>query len=125
MGILGTIVIVLFVLVCILLVFFVLVQDDQGDGMGGIFGGGGGSPFAGGNKALARLTAYLGAIFMVISFVFAMVVKEGDEGNVIGEALRLSNEAGTHWLDAEILDKENPGDSLIIPEGDDPVGRGE
>ena len=39
MGVIGTILLVVFVIVCVLLVLLVLLQNEEGNGMGGIFGG--------------------------------------------------------------------------------------
>jgi preprotein translocase subunit SecG len=60
---------IIFVISAILLAALVLLQDEQGEGIGGMFGGGSGTPF--GSRAgniLTRATAILGAIFLLSAF---------------------------------------------------------
>ncbi len=120
MGIIGTLLIVLFVIVSILLILIVLLQDDQGEGLGGLFGGSSGSPFGGAtNNALVKLTTILGTIFMVSALLVAVVVKRPNSSDVIGEARKLNAEKnGEAWWDAEARDTGNEGDKLILPESD-------
>ncbi|NLZ76386.1 MAG: preprotein translocase subunit SecG, partial [Spirochaetales bacterium] len=40
MGVLSVIIMILFVIVSLLLIFLVAIQDEQSEGLGGIFGGG-------------------------------------------------------------------------------------
>ena len=74
MTVLGIILLVLFVIGCLLLIFFVLIQDEQGDGVGGMFGGGSSSAFGprSGN-ILTKITSTLGIVFLVCSFALAWI----------------------------------------------------
>ena len=45
MGLLGIILLIIFVICALLLIFMVLIQDDQGEGIGGLFGGGSSTAF--------------------------------------------------------------------------------
>jgi len=118
MGIIGTLLIILFVIVSILLILFVLLQDDQGEGLGGLFGGSSGSPFGGAtNNGLVKLTSILGTIFMVSALLVALVVKTPNSSNVISEARKISAENSTgEWWNDEVQNGTGEGDSLIIPQ---------
>jgi protein translocase SecG subunit len=58
---------VLFALVSIVLVLIVLIQDEGGEGFGGIFGGGSTTPFGSrSGNVLTRFTSILAALFIFI-----------------------------------------------------------
>lgn len=68
---------VLCLISAILLIIMIYIQDDQGEGMGGIFAGSSGSPFGGrGSNVLQKITATLVFMFFVSSFAFAYVNKK-------------------------------------------------
>lgn len=101
MGIIGTLFLVFFAIAAVLIIALVLLQDEQGEGFGGLFGGGGAAtPFgAAGGNVLAKATSILGVLFMVSSLAVAMAYKSGDSDNVIGEARRA---VGENWFQEEI-----------------------
>jgi len=120
MGIIGTLLIILFVIVCALLILFVLLQDDQGEGLGGLFGGSSGSPFGGAtNNGLVRVTSILGTLFMVCALLVALVVKSPNSSGVLSESRQMNaeNSNGQNWWDANSAGgTTTEGDSLIIPQ---------
>lgn len=90
MGIFSAILLVVFIISAILLVLVVLVQDEQGEGLGGIFGGGSSAPI--GNRSgniLTRTTSILGAIFLLASFGLAWLNRTPESGNVEAAARKL------------------------------------
>ena len=105
MGILGVALLVIFVIVAILLILLVLIQDEEGDGLGGIFAGGSGSAFGSrSGNVLTRTTSVLGALFLVISIGLALIHRS-PVGRGVEEAGRaLSGEGGVEWF----LDDETP-----------------
>jgi preprotein translocase subunit SecG len=118
MALLGIILLVLFVLSAILLIVLVLLQDDQGEGLGGLFGGGSSAAFGSrSGNVLTRFTSILGAIFLTCSFGLAWVNKTPESGDVLGVARRerlKDAEEFTWWEEDQsiegILEKlqENP-----------------
>ncbi len=95
MGLIGIVLMVIFVLSAILLVLLVLIQDEQGEGIGGLFSGGSSTPF--GSRAgnvLTRFTAVLATVFLVCAFAIAWISRNPEAGNVIGTARQESLSKG-------------------------------
>ena len=89
MGLLGILLLISFVLASLLLVTLVLVQDEQGEGLGGIFGGGSTTPFGSrSGNVLTKFTAILGAVFLFCAFGLAWINKTPESGDVLGAARR-------------------------------------
>lgn len=101
MGILEILLLVLFVLIAFLLVGMVLLQDDQGDGLAGMFGGGSTSTF--GSRAgnvLTRTTSILGALFIVVALGLAVLFRTPDSGDVAAAA-RQQGAKNAEWWNAQ------------------------
>jgi preprotein translocase subunit SecG len=76
MGVLGIVLLVIFIIVSILLVFMVIIQDEGSDGLGGIFAGAGTSAFgARSSSVVVKFTYVLGGLFFVLAFSLALVNK--------------------------------------------------
>lgn len=88
MGIVEIIVLILIVLAAIILTFFVMIQDETGEGMGGIFGGASTTPF--GSRAgnvLTRITAVLAVIFFACTIGYAYLKRTPtDSSDLLGKA---------------------------------------
>jgi preprotein translocase subunit SecG len=99
MGILSVVLLVFFVIVAIILILLVLIQDEEGDGLGGIFAGGSGSAFGSrSGNVLTRTTTILGALFLVISIGLALIHRK-HVGRGVEEAGRaLSGETASDWF---------------------------
>ena len=75
MSLISTILLIVFIPVCILLILIVLLQAGKGGGLAGAFGGGGGQAFLGARGAadfLSKLTIYLAIAFMFLSLVLSL-----------------------------------------------------
>ncbi len=95
MGVISVVLLVILIISAVLLVLVVLVQDDQGEGLGGIFGGGSTTPFGSrSGNVLTRFTAILAAVFLFCVFAIAWVNKTPEAGNVIGRARAESLQGG-------------------------------
>ena len=115
MGILGVLLLILFVLVALLLVAIVLIQDEGGEGLGGLFGGGSSSMGVTTSSVLVRATTFLGALFLLTSLGMAFVLKTPGDDNVLSEARQLAGEEGEWWTQEAAAD-ESAGSALEIPE---------
>jgi preprotein translocase subunit SecG len=89
MSIVSGILLVIFVISSLLLIAIVLIQDEQGEGIGGLFGGGSSTPFGSrSGNVLTRITSILGAIFILTSFGLAWMSRTPESGDVVGAARR-------------------------------------
>ncbi len=83
---LSTILLILFLPVCILLILIVLLQAGKGGGLAGAFGGGGGQTFLGARGAadfLSKLTIYLAISFMLFALILSLTYGTGRGGGSI------------------------------------------
>lgn len=65
---------ILFFIAALILILLVMIQDEQGEGIGGIFGGGSTTPF--GSRAgnvLTRFTAIIAAVFLIVCVVIGLL----------------------------------------------------
>jgi len=94
---------IIFIVSAIVLILVVMVQDESGEGLGGIFGGGANAQI--GNRSgniLTRITGIMGAIFLLSSFGLAWLNRTPDAGDVEAAARRLEAQSGTTiewWVD--------------------------
>jgi preprotein translocase subunit SecG len=104
MGVLSVVLLVFFVIVAILLVLLVLIQNSDGDSLGGIFAGGSSSAFGSrSGNVLTRATTVLGVLFLVISFGLALLNRTPGGSGVEAAGRELSSEAAaTNWLEEEL-----------------------
>jgi preprotein translocase subunit SecG len=104
MGILSVVLLVFFVIIAILLVMLVLIQNEEGDSLGGIFAGGSGSAFGSrSGNVLTRITTVLGALFLIVSLGLALMNRSPGDSGVIEEGRRQAIETeGRNWLDDEL-----------------------
>jgi preprotein translocase subunit SecG len=113
MGVLSVVLLVFFVIVAILLVLLVLIQNSDGDSLGGIFAGGSSSAFGSrSGNVLTRATTVFGVLFLVISFGLALLNRTPGGSGVEAAGRELSSEVTTtNWLEEEL----NP-QPVIIPQ---------
>ncbi len=98
MGVFGIVLLVLFSIVCAFLIFMVVIQDQEGEGLGGVFAGAGNAAFGSrSSSVVVRITYVLGALFFVIAFGLA-VLNKSDAASV-DKALRAAEGQATEWWD--------------------------
>ncbi len=109
LSIIGTFLLVIFAITAVLIIILVMLQDEQGEGFGGLFGGGGGGSTFGatGGSVLAKATTILGVLFMVTALAVAMAYKSGESDNVISES-RADLGTGQDWF---LEEPQTPADS--------------
>jgi preprotein translocase subunit SecG len=109
MGIIGILLLVIFVASSLLLIAMILIQDDQGEGLGGIFGGGSGTPFGSrSGNVLTRFTTILGAVFLLTSLGLAWTNRTVATDDVVGTARRIQT-TGENKVDWWKVDKTQAG----------------
>jgi preprotein translocase subunit SecG len=107
---------VVFIITAVLLTLLVFIQDDQGEGMGGIFAGGSATPFGSrGGNVLQRMTSTLAVVFFVAALGFGYL-NRGQAGSGILEELAApqSENAGNWWEENNTA----PAETLTPAEGD-------
>ncbi len=113
MGVVRTILLVAFIIICVLLVLMVLVQNEDSNGMGSAFGGGQSVAFgARSASVLTKTTAVFVVLFFAVTFALALLTKaptKNDlsataaevEGTEAVEETAVEQEAGD-WLEQEL-----------------------
>jgi preprotein translocase subunit SecG len=100
MGLVSVILLVLFVIVSLILMLVVLIQDDQGEGIAGMFGGGGTTPMGSrSGNVLTRFTSVLGALFLFGAFALAWMNRTPETSNLEARARaeQLRQTQSTEW----------------------------
>ena len=125
MGILSVVLLVFFVAIAVLLVLLVLIQNEEGDSLGGIFAGGSSSAFGSrSGNVLTRATTVLGSLFLIISLGLALLNRTPAGVGVEEEGRRLSiEETGSGWLDEEL--NPSPVDDVFFYDEDNTEDAGE
>ncbi len=93
----ATILLIIFVPICILLILIVLLQAGKGGGLAGAFGGGGGQTFLGTRGAadfLSKLTVYLAVGFMLLSLILSLTYAPDRSDTIRDRPVEESTEAG-------------------------------
>ena len=112
MGILSVVLLVFFIIVAILLILMVLIQTEDGNHLGGLFAGGSDSAFGSrSGNVLTRATTVLGALFLIISLGYALLVRSSGGANVeeAGRNINVEN-VRENWVEEEL----NPSSSEDI-----------
>ena len=110
----------MFFIICALLVMaLVLLQDEQGGGLGGLFGGGSSTPFGSrSGNVLTKITSLLGAIFLLTSLGLSWIKSTNETGDVVGAAqaqVRESSASVDWWKTGEAS-----SESAVTPDADTP-----
>ncbi|MCL1927394.1 MAG: preprotein translocase subunit SecG [Treponema sp.] len=110
MGIVGILLLVVFMLIAVLLILLVLVQNEEGDSLGGIFAGGSASAFGSrSGNVLTRATSILGALFLMLSLGMALLNRSSGTSGVEAAGREQSVSGDNIWW-------ENT-DTGVSPEG--------
>ena len=121
MGLVSIILLVLFVIVALIMMLIVLIQDDQGEGIAGMFGGAGTTPLGSrSGNVLTRFTSILGALFLFGAFALAWLNRTPEYSNLEAKARieRLQKSESTDWW----VEKSAPPEPTLQAE---PAGTGE
>jgi preprotein translocase subunit SecG len=112
MAVLSVFLLVVFIITAVLLIVIVLMQDEQGEGLGGIFGGGSAAPV--GNRAgniLTRATSVIATIFLITLFGYAWINRTPGESAVEAAARALERREGeiVEWWRVDEPETEQDG----------------
>jgi preprotein translocase subunit SecG len=116
MGLITIILLVLFVIISLLMMLVVLIQDDQGEGIAGMFGGASTTPLGSrSGNVLTRFTSILGALFLFGAFALGWLNRTPESANLEAKARaeRLRQTEASNWW-VEKLDQpaaQPPGGS--------------
>lgn len=113
----STVLLVVLLILSVIMTGLILIQRSEGGALGiGGGGGGGGSGFMSGRAAttsVARMTAILGTIFLVLSLLLSVVFAL--ETNETGALDNVDNEVGGLTSPAESSDGDIPLDETATP----------
>lgn len=102
MGVLSIILFILFIAVCLFIIFFVLLQNEEGDSIGGLFAGGSNSAF--GSKSgnvLTKATYIMVSLFFLSSFFLAFLNRSPSDAGLSKEAQIQQTEKAAEWWNEE------------------------
>ena len=122
MGLVSVILLVVFVIVSLLMMLVVLIQDDQGEGIAGMFGGAGTTPLGSrSGNVLTRFTSILGALFLFGAFALAWLNRTPETSNLEARARaeQLRQSQATEWW-VEKVEPPAPVEESPAPEGEAP-----
>jgi len=124
MSIIGIILLVVFVIVCFLIIGLVLLQNEEGDGLGGLFAGGSNSAFGSRSASvLTKATYVVVTLFFITAFFLAFINKTpGDKG--LDAAARLEQgESATEWWNSEDKPSAETAPATIEPAAEAPAAQ--
>ncbi|CEM60799.1 preprotein translocase subunit SecG [Treponema phagedenis] len=98
MSAISIVLLVFFVIICFLLVGLVLLQNEEGDSLGGLFAGGSNSAFGSrSGNILTKTTYVLLALFFVTTFFLAWLNKSPAIDDLQKAAQQQQTETATEW----------------------------
>lgn len=99
MGVLSIILLVLFVISALVLIFLVAVQDENSQGLGGIFGGSSESTFgAGSSRFFTKITAIMAVAFVVLALLVGISTKSNASTSLLDTAAAVQQ--SSDWYSA-------------------------
>ena len=100
MSVISIILLVVFVIICVLTVGIVLLQNDESDGMGGLFGGAGSQAFGSRSvNVLTKTTYVLVALFFITSFGLALLNKSSVAPDLDVPSVPAQEQNGEWWTE--------------------------
>ena len=126
MGLLSIILLVLFALAALFMILMIMLQDDQGEGIGGLFGGGSTTPFGSrSGNILTRFTSILGVIFIVFALALAWLNRSPGTTDIVEKARleRVQEAEESDWW-VERIEEVEPGEEEAKEGGESelPIG---
>ena len=103
---------VFFIIVALLIVGLVLLQNEEGDSLGGLFSGGSNSAFGSrSGNVLTRATYTLITLFFVVTFFLAWLNKSPGDSGLQQDAQIQQAETATEWWKEASSDANGTGNA--------------
>ena len=103
---------VFFIIVALLIVGLVLLQNEEGDSLGGLFSGGSNSAFGSrSGNVLTRATYTLITLFFVVTFFLAWLNKSPGDSGLQQDAQIQQAETATEWWKEASSDANGAGNT--------------
>ncbi len=101
MTIIGVVLLVVFVIVCLLIIALVLLQNEDGDGLGGLFSGGSNSAFGSRSASVLTKATYVVVTLFFVTAFFLAFINRSPKDTGLEEAARIEQaETATEWWDS-------------------------
>lgn len=89
---------VIFVIVSIFIILLVLIQDEQGDGIGGVFGGGSSSIFGARSSSVAvKITGFFIAFFFIFVVLLSFMNTRRADNSFLKDIKTENKNSSTFW----------------------------
>lgn len=89
---------VIFVIVSIFIILLVLIQDEQGDGIGGVFGGGSSSIFGAKSSSVAvKITGFFIAFFFIFVVLLSFINTRRADNSFLKDIKTETKNSSTFW----------------------------
>ena len=112
MGVIGISLLVAFVIICLLVIGVVLLQNEEGGGLGGLFGGSGSQAFGSRSGTVLTKTTYvLVALFFIATFVLAFINRAPTVRSLDGAAAQsATTTTGGAWYEDTATEEPAPAE---------------
>lgn len=114
MGVIGIILLVAFVIICILLVCLVLLQNEEGGGLGGLFGGASTTFGSRSGNVLTKTTYVLVTLFFVCAFALAIINKKPTVTITQEENTEIVETEGGFWAEESVPVEDNTTEEIPV-----------
>nr|WP_031489722.1 preprotein translocase subunit SecG [Borreliella garinii] len=89
---------VIFVIVSIFIILLILIQDEQGDGIGGVFGGGSSSIFGAKSSSVAvKVTGFFIAFFFIFVILLSFMNTKRADNSFLDDIKTENKNSSTFW----------------------------
>ncbi|UPA08796.1 preprotein translocase subunit SecG [Borrelia nietonii YOR] len=90
---------VFFIITSFMIILLVLFQDEQGDGIGGVFGGGSSSIFGAKSSNIAiRITAFFITLFFIFVIALSFINTKRVDNSLLRD-VKIDEKSSTFWND--------------------------
>lgn len=89
---------IIFVIVSLFIILLILIQDEQGDGIGGVFGGGSSSIFGAKSSSVAvKITGFFIAFFFIFVVLLSFMNTKRADNSFLNDIKTENKNSSTFW----------------------------